>query len=130
MRGSVDAGRFGHCAYAMLVLSARAAYSAGGTDPLGVEVVPDAPHVTGLNRHVGEIWLARAAANFDAMHPRLEMKCGDRRCRAVVPAIDVEIASGRYREDEPRRFASLLHRDFFCSRFCRLRDLRRRRSAG
>jgi hypothetical protein len=61
--------------------------------PAWVEVVSDAPHVTSLNRHVREIRLPRPAANFDAMHSRLEIEGRHRRCRAVVLAINVDLAS-------------------------------------
>jgi len=88
------------------------ALSTGWTARLCVEVVPDAPHFARLDRHVREIRLARAIANFDAMHSRLEVERRDRRRRAVVLAIDVELASGRYREDQPRRAAGLRGRDF------------------
>src|SRR5688572_2694067 len=60
----------------------------------GVEVVADAPLVAGLNRHIGKERLARAAANLDAMHARLELEGRDRRRRALVLAVDVELASG------------------------------------
>lgn len=82
-------------------LFCHGALSARWTARLCGEVVPDAPLVASLNCHVREIRLARSAANLDAMHSRLEIERRDRRCRAVVLAINVELALRRYREDEP-----------------------------
>src|SRR4029079_5494940 len=53
---------------------------------LGVEVGLDAPHVAGLDRHVGEEGLARGAADFDAVHAGGELEVGDRRRGALVLA--------------------------------------------
>ena len=96
---------------------------------LGAEVVSDAPLLTSLNHHVRQIRLPRSAANLDAMHSRLENERRDRRCRAVVLAINVELAARRYRDDEPRGAPRLRLRDFRPRLWCP-RRLLRRRSAG
>src|SRR5687767_3479653 len=86
------------------------ASSPGWAAPFGIEVVPDAPHVAGLHGHVREIRLARSAPHFDAMHSRLKLESRDRRRRAVVLAIDVNLAARLYRDDELRRGIRLLLR--------------------
>jgi hypothetical protein len=81
----------------------------------------DAALLTRLNRHVRDIRLPRSAANLNVMHSRLEIERGDRRCGAVVLAINVDLAFGRYRDDEFRRPAS----PRLWNVLCRLRRLRR-----
>ena len=64
------------------------------------------------------------------MHSRLEIEGRDRRRRAVVLAIDVDLASRRYRDDDPRRAITLLVGDLRCFRLHRPRERLRRRGAG
>ncbi|HSQ59445.1 MAG TPA: TolC family protein, partial [Acidobacteriota bacterium] len=67
--------------------------------------------------------------NLDAMHSRLEIERRDWRRRAVVLAINVDLALRQYHDDERRRTARLLLRKVRC-RLRRPRELLRRRRVG